>query len=164
MASQPCHQLDKETEGQSPEHLLNTRKTVPTIHVHPIIYRELFNRNMQQFAWESYKSSIDWQESRDRREFVLPGRWVSRSGPRVLHETIMAIALRHNNSGLWDNAASIAAHSNTASRAMAFTFKCLKHYHGNKTKSYGYHIRRTKWYGYTDHVGCLSVKFEPCTG
>ena len=53
----------------------------------------------------------------------------------------------------WDSGAPIAAHSNAASRTMAFTFKCFQHYHIRKTKWYGYHIRKTKWYGYANHVG-----------
>ena len=108
---------------------------------------------------------MDRLTARDRREFVLPGYClVFLSGPFVFGETITAIALWRHNSSRWDNTASVAAHNNTASRTIAFTFKCQQHYHIRKTKWYRYHVRTTKWYGYADHVGCIRVKFAPCTG
>ena len=61
MVLQPCHQLKKVTEGRRPEHLLNTRKTVPTLHLCPIIYMQLFNGNMQQIALKLYKiNRLTW--------------------------------------------------------------------------------------------------------
>ena len=55
----------------------------------------------------------------NRRAFALSRRCrVSRSRPRVFRETITVISLWRHNSGPWDNAESIAAHSNAIPRTM----------------------------------------------
>ena len=96
----------------------------------------------------TWRKNFKWLGLQDRRK--------TGPGLRMFRETITAKALWRHNSG--HNAAAVATHSNIASRTMAFTFKCLQHYHIKKTKWYGYHIRRTKWYGYADHGGCIRVK------
>ena len=50
---------------------------------------------------------------------------VSRSRLRVFRETRTVLSLWRHSSGSWDNAASIAAHSNALSRTMSVMFKCL---------------------------------------
>ena len=57
------HQIDKMAEGRRPEHLLNTPRTVPKLQLRPIVYVELFHKNMQQIALKSYKRL----KARDRR-------------------------------------------------------------------------------------------------
>ena len=44
---QSSHQLDKMSQGQRPEHLFNTPRTVPNTQLRTIIYMELFHRKMQ---------------------------------------------------------------------------------------------------------------------
>ena len=152
MVHQPCHQLDKVTEGRSPEDLMNTPKGVPTLQLRLIIYMELSNGHMQKIQLKSYKLPIDWQLVITMNSRSQGVDSYSTLGS-AFHETITAIALWRHKSCRWDNAAATAAHRNAASRKMALTFKCLQHFHISRTNWYRYHLRKTQWYGYADHVG-----------
>ena len=130
-------------------HLLNTLRTVPNSQLCPIIYRESFLRNMLWNPTNNYSIAGPWLLSRG-----------SCSGVCIFHETITTISLWHHSSSCWDNAVSIGA--NAVAKTMVFMFKCVQHYHGRKSKGYGYHIRQTKGFRYADHIGCIRVNFMPC--
>ena len=103
------------------------------------------------------------------RAFALSMRCrLSRSHPRVFHETITVLSLWRHNGCPWDNEESIATHSNAIPRPMGCITIYMETraygYHIRKTRAYGYHIRKTKSYGYADHVGCIRVDFGQSTG
>ena len=165
MARPPCHRLDKVSEGRRHEHFFASHKGCPHSTVasnYIYIWSYLTAICNKLHCNPSNNRSIDSPWSpwiRGARALM-----VFRSGPRVIRGTITAIAMWRQNCGPWDNGASIAAHNNAASGTMVFRFKCLQHYHVRKTKWYEYHMRKTKWYWYADHVGCIKLKFAPCTG
>ena len=98
---QPSQQLDKVSEGLRYDHFLNTPRSLPNLQLRPIIYMELFDRNMQQINLKTNKYSIDDPRSPRRG---------SRSGPRVFHETIMVLSLWRHSGCPWDNEVSLATH------------------------------------------------------
>ena len=96
---QPSQQLHKVSEGLRYDHFFNTPRSLPNLQLRPIIYMELFDRNMQQINLKTNKYSIDDPRSPRRG---------SRSGPCVFHETIMVLSLWRQSGGPWDNEASLA--------------------------------------------------------
>ena len=127
---QPSHQLDKVSEGRRPEHLLNNPGLYLTYNCHPQYiwgyFAEKWNKShwiLQRIYRLTVCNSRAFALSRrcrvSRRAFALSRRcWVSRSRPRVFHETITVISLWRHYSGPWDNAESIAAHSNAIPKTM----------------------------------------------
>ena len=114
---QPSHQLDKVSEGRRPGHLLNNPGLYLTYNCHPQYIWGYFAEKWNKSHWilqRIYRLTVY-----NRRAFALSRRCrVSRSRPRVFRETITVISLWRHNSGPWDNAESIAAHSNAIPRTM----------------------------------------------
>ena len=136
---QPSHQLDKVSEGWRPEHLLNNPGLYFTYNCHPQYIWGYFAEKWNKSHWilqRIYRLTVC-----NHRAFALSRCCrVSRSRPRVFRETITVISLWRHNNGPWDNAESIAAHSNAIPRTMG----CITIY--------------------ADHIGCIRVKLAPCTG
>ena len=131
---QPSHQLDKVSEGQRPEHLLNNPGLYLTYNCAPQYIWGYFAEMWNKSHWilqRIYRLTVC-----NRRAFALLRHCrVSRSRPRVFRETITVISLWRHNSGPWDNAVSIAAHSNAIPRTMTvLPYK--------EVGAYGYHIRK----------------------
>ena len=98
----------------------------------------------------------------DRRAFALSRRCrVSRSRPRVFHETIMSYHC--------DITITVLVTMESPEPEQWFVLPYKKEFRASgyrikKTRDYGYHIRKTKWYGYADQVGCIRVNFGQSTG
>ena len=124
---QPIQQLDKVSEGQRPEHLLNTPRALPNMQLRPIIYIYIyiymcvcvcvcyFAETCNTSLRNPKKWLIDWCST-----IAAPGLPL-----RFARIPSTVLSLRRHSSGPWDSAASIAAHSNALSRTMALNFKCL---------------------------------------
>ena len=153
---QPSHQLDKVSEGRRSDNLLNNPGLYLTYNCAPQYIWGYFAEMWNKSHWilqRIYRLTVC-----NRRAFALLRRCrVSRSRPRVFCETITVISLWRHNNGPWDNAESIAAHSNAIPRTMG----CI-----TILGSRGIWIpyKQVGAYGYADHIGCIRVKFAPCTG
>ena len=164
---QPSHQLEKVYEGRRPDYLLNSRGTVLNLQLRPSYWWGYFKEMCNKLHWilqRIYRLKVC-----NPRAFALSMRCrLSRSHPRVFHETITVISLWRHNGCPWDNEESIATHSNAIPRPMGCITIYMETraygYHIRKTRAYGYHIRKTKSYGYADHVGCIRVDFGQSTG